>query len=96
MFGQRAVDEAGAVARAGRRPLVVDLCCGAGGIAVSVALEVPRSRVVAVDLSPQAVALTARNATRAGVRLERLLVGDATAADVLADLEAEGVPVEGQ
>lgn len=84
---QRAVDEAAAVAAAGRRPLVVDLCCGAGGIAVSVAVEVPASRVVAVDLSSQAVALTARNAERAGVRLERLLVGDATTDDLLADLD---------
>lgn len=84
---QRAVDEAAAVAAAGRAPVVVDLCCGAGGIAVSVALEVPSSRVVALDLSPQAVALTGRNADRAGVHLDRLLVGDATADDVLADLE---------
>lgn len=84
---QRAVDEAAAVAAAGRAPVVVDLCCGAGGIAVSVALEVPSSRVVALDLSPQAVALTGRNADRAGVHLDRLLVGDATADDVLADIE---------
>ncbi|EYR63557.1 SAM-dependent methyltransferase [Actinotalea ferrariae CF5-4] len=84
---QRAVDEAAALARAGRAPVVVELCCGAGGIAVSVALEVPGSRVLAVDLSPQAVALTGRNAERAGVRLERLVVADATADDVLADLD---------
>lgn len=83
---QRAVDEAARLAREGRSPLVVDLCCGAGGIAVSVAVEVPTSRVVAVDLSAQAVALTARNADRAGVRLERLEVGDATAADLLGAL----------
>jgi release factor glutamine methyltransferase len=84
---QRAVDEAASLARAGRAPLVVDLCCGAGGIAVSVALEVPSSRVVAVDLSGRAVALTGRNAARAGVRLERLVEADATADDVLADLD---------
>ncbi|WP_225753719.1 peptide chain release factor N(5)-glutamine methyltransferase [Actinotalea sp. Marseille-Q4924] len=84
---QRAVDEAAAVAASGRPPLVVDLCCGAGGIAVSVAFEVPAARVVAVDLSAQAVALTGRNADRAGVRPERLVVADATADDVLADLE---------
>nr|WP_297427112.1 peptide chain release factor N(5)-glutamine methyltransferase [uncultured Actinotalea sp.] len=84
---QRAVDEAAALARSGRTPLVVDLCCGAGGIAVSVALEVPSSRVVAVDLSARAVDLTGRNAARAGVRLERLVEADATADDVLAELD---------
>jgi release factor glutamine methyltransferase len=84
---QRAVDAATVLAGSEASPLVVDLCCGAGGIAVSVALEVPASRVVAVDLSPQAVALTRRNAERAAVRLERVVVGDATSPDVLADLD---------
>ncbi|MBC7291817.1 MAG: peptide chain release factor N(5)-glutamine methyltransferase [Actinotalea sp.] len=83
---QRAVDEAARLAREGHAPLVVDLCCGAGGIAVSVAHEVPGSRVAAVDLSPRAVDLTRRNAQRAGAGLDRLVVGDATAPDLLADL----------
>ena len=37
VVAQAAIDEA----RAQERPLVVDLCCGAGGIAVAVATEVP-------------------------------------------------------
>jgi release factor glutamine methyltransferase len=59
-------------------PLVVDLCCGAGGIALSVATEVAGARVVAVDLSPEAVDLTRRNAVavRADVRVEHGDVAD--------------------
>lgn len=59
-------------------PLVVDLCCGAGGIALSVATEVPGARVVAVDLSVEAVDLTRRNAVavQADVRVEHGDVGD--------------------
>lgn len=45
------------------RPLAaVDLCCGSGVIAVSLARRVPNLEVVAVDMSPEAVALTAHNA----------------------------------
>lgn len=73
---QLAVDEAAARAAAGHEPVVVDLCCGAGGIALSVATEVPASHVVAVDLSPDAVALTAANASAAGVRGLRVDRGD--------------------
>ncbi|MDQ0371739.1 peptide chain release factor N(5)-glutamine methyltransferase [Cellulomonas humilata] len=59
-------------------PLVVDLCCGAGGIALSVATEVPGARVVAVDLSVEAVDLTRRNAVavQADVRVEHGDVAD--------------------
>ncbi len=66
---QVAVDEARRLRAAGRTPRVVELCCGAGGIAVAVATEVPGCEVHAVDLSPQAVALTRRNAERAGAVL---------------------------
>ncbi|WP_456846519.1 peptide chain release factor N(5)-glutamine methyltransferase [Cellulomonas sp. P5_C6] len=76
VVAQVAVDEA--LLRA--NPLVVDLCCGAGGIAVAVATEVPAARVVAVDLSPEAVDLTRRNAEHNGatVRVERGDVADPT------------------
>jgi len=83
-----AVDEAARVAATGRRPLVVDLCCGSGVIAVSVALEVPGSRVVAVDLAPEAVAATRANATRAGVEL-RCEHGDARDPELLAELDGQ-------
>jgi release factor glutamine methyltransferase len=86
LVAQEAVDEARRVAAAGRAPLVVDLCCGTGAIALAVATEVPDARVAAVDLSDDAVALTRENvaATGASLRLEQ---GDATDPGVLADLD---------
>ena len=81
-----AVDHSRRLAAAGAEPLVVDLCCGAGGIAVSVDVEVPRSRVVAVDLSPEAVALTRHNAGLSGTPALRVEEGDATSPDLLPEL----------
>ena len=66
--------------------LVVDLCCGAGGIALAVATEVPGARVVAVDASPEAVALTRDNAGRAGAPSVEVLLGDARDPELLAEL----------
>jgi len=48
-------------------PLVADLGTGTGVIAISVAYEVPGARVVAVDISDEALLLTEQNARRAGV-----------------------------
>ncbi|GMA30687.1 peptide chain release factor N(5)-glutamine methyltransferase [Litorihabitans aurantiacus] len=90
VVAQHGVDAALAVAAAGREPLLVDLCCGAGGIAVSLAVEVPGARVIAVDASPEAVALTRRNHAAnapedgAGVRVEQ---GDVRDPALLADLD---------
>lgn len=83
-----AVEEALGLGADGRTPLVVDLCCGTGAIAVSVAAEVPGAVVHAVDLSPQAVDLTARNAAAAGV-VVRAAVGDVADDAVLADLDGQ-------
>jgi release factor glutamine methyltransferase len=80
-----AVDEAAARVAAGGRPVVVDLCTGSGAIAVAVATEVPGARVVAVDVSPQAVALAARNATAAGADVHAV-VGDVHDPGLLPDL----------
>ncbi|NUU16511.1 peptide chain release factor N(5)-glutamine methyltransferase [Cellulomonas humilata] len=76
VVAQVAIDEAARLPE----PLVVDLCCGAGGIALSVATEVRAARVVAVDLSPEAVDLTRRNAVAVGadVRVEHGDVADPT------------------
>ncbi len=41
---------------------VLDLCCGSGCLGISLALEVPGSRVHAADLSPDALAVTQQNA----------------------------------
>ena len=53
-------------------PMVLDLGCGAGVIAVSLAHERAEARVVATDISAAAVAVTRGNAERSGVS-ERLV-----------------------
>ncbi|MFF2652858.1 peptide chain release factor N(5)-glutamine methyltransferase [Streptomyces sp. NPDC058045] len=52
-------------------PLVVDLCAGSGAIALAMAQEVPRSRVHAVELSPEALVWTRRNAEGSRVRVHQ-------------------------
>ena len=47
-------------------PWILDAGSGSGCLAVTLALEIPGSRVVAVDLSPGALAVTAGNARRLG------------------------------
>lgn len=84
---QVAIDAAQAVRRVGRNPLVVDLCCGAGGIALSVATEVRGATVHAVDASPEAVALTSANAVAVGVSLAGIEAGDVRDTSLLAALE---------
>ncbi|MBR2521685.1 MAG: peptide chain release factor N(5)-glutamine methyltransferase, partial [Coriobacteriales bacterium] len=54
-------------------PEVLDLCCGSGTIAVSIASECANASVTAVDISADAVELTKANARRAGVS-ERIAV----------------------
>lgn len=84
---QLAIDEAAALAARGARPLVVDLCTGTGAIAISVDTEVPASRVVAVDLSDEAVGLARANAGAvAGLDL-RVVQGDARDPGLLAELD---------
>lgn len=82
VVAQVAIDEAARL----DHPLVVDLCCGAGGIAVAVATEVPAARVVAVDLSPEAVDLTRRNAAHNGATL-RVEHGDVADPTLLSELD---------
>lgn len=87
VVAQAAIDEARAVLTDGREPVVVDLCCGSGVIALSVATEVVAAHVTAVDLSTHAVELTRRNAEQAGVTGMRLEQGDVGDPAVLADLD---------
>jgi release factor glutamine methyltransferase len=49
---------------------VLDLGCGSGAVALAIAHERPRARVVGADVAPAAVALARRNA-------ERLAIGNA-------------------
>ncbi len=76
-----------AEARLRTRPLheplrVLDLCSGSGIVGVSLACRVPNLDVVAVDVSSEAVALTAANAARNGVA-DRVRVVEADAFDFL-------------
>lgn len=58
-------------------PTIADICTGSGAIAVALAKHVPGCRVVATDISPQALALAKENAVEQKVaeRVE-LLEGD--------------------
>ncbi len=87
VVAQVAIDEATAIAAAGRRPLVVDLCCGTGAIAVATATEVPTATVYAVDASRDAVTLTTINADAARAGNLAVAVGDVGDPAVLADLD---------
>lgn len=59
------------VLAAGRAPIVVDLCTGSGAIALAVADECPSARVVAVELSADALEYAATNVSNvAGSRVE--------------------------
>jgi release factor glutamine methyltransferase len=77
VVAQVAIDEAAALVSQGTAPLVVDLCCGSGAIALSIATEVPGAIVRAVDFSQDAVELTAANAEAAGASNVAIGRGDA-------------------
>lgn len=66
--------------------LVVDLCTGSGPIACAVDTETP-ARVVAVDASPDAVALTRANLGAVGKTPMRVEQGDVRDPALLADLD---------
>jgi release factor glutamine methyltransferase len=74
------VEEALRAARAGaeaRPPVIADVGCGCGSIAVALAYHLPDAVVYALDLSDEALALAARNATRLGLSERiRFLQGD--------------------
>jgi len=56
-------------------PWILDVGTGSGCLAITLALEIPGSRVVATDLSPAALAVAAGNARRHGVRERVKLAG---------------------
>ena len=61
---------------------VLDLCCGSGIVGVSIAHWIPNAKVFAIDVNPEAVRLTRRNARRAGVA-DRVQAACADAASFL-------------
>lgn len=88
VVAEAAVLEARARLAASGSVHVVDLCCGGGAIGLSIAHEVPGSRVVLVEADPAAVALTRANAERLGLAIELV------AADVREPTELD--PLTGQ
>jgi release factor glutamine methyltransferase len=71
-------------------PVVVDLCTGTGALALSIAQARPDAVVHAVEIDPQALAWTRRNAdvrAAAGDTPIRLHSGDATDPSLLSDLD---------
>lgn len=51
----------------GHSPLIADIGTGSGCLAIALAREFPTSRITATDISPAALSLARRNATRHGV-----------------------------
>jgi 16S rRNA (guanine1207-N2)-methyltransferase len=66
---------------------IVDVGCGYGPIAVTLAKRAPKARVWAVDVNTRALELTAANAERAGLTN----VVTATPEDVPADLRVDAI-----
>jgi len=59
-----------------RSPIAVDLGTGAGAIALSMAVEVPNSTVVGVEISPEAFEWTRRNFETLAPNNSRAVLGD--------------------
>lgn len=73
------------VLRGGVPTTIVDLGTGSGCIALTLALAQPDLRVIATDVSPDAVALAAENATSLGLR-SRIDLRSGTDLDPVAEL----------
>lgn len=57
---------------AGKRPRILDIGCGSGCIAVTLALNIPEAEVTALDISEKAIEVSRRNAENLGARLTLL------------------------
>ncbi|HEX3140340.1 MAG TPA: peptide chain release factor N(5)-glutamine methyltransferase [Rhizobacter sp.] len=64
LLGQAALDLLQGMAGS---PCVLDVCTGSGNLALAIAHHAPQARVLAADLSAEAVALAARNAAHLGL-----------------------------
>lgn len=60
----------------GENPQIADLGTGSGAIALAIASECPDARIVATDISPQALAVAQRNAARLALRNIEFRQGD--------------------
>ncbi len=67
ILGRAAVRQLEKIERAVEHPMVMDVCTGAGNLAVAMALHCPACHVFAADLSDDAVALAERNVALHGI-----------------------------
>ncbi|RBP99895.1 protein-(glutamine-N5) methyltransferase, release factor-specific [Bifidobacterium xylocopae] len=81
--------------RGPKGPVVVDMCAGSGAIGLALATEVAGLRVWAVEISEDAAVWTRRNFERYQHEIDRqkssyrLVIGDATDSETLADLDGQ-------
>ncbi len=69
MLGRIAVHKLQTLAaNAAEPPVVIDVCCGSGNLALALAHAVPQARVHAADLSPAAIALARANTDQLGLQ----------------------------
>lgn len=61
------VEEAINIAKTMENPVILDLCTGSGAIAISIAKYVPNAKIVAADISKDALDVAKRNAKLNGV-----------------------------
>ena len=73
----------------GRELRVLDLCCGMGNLACAIGSHDPATRIWACDISPEATALTRRNAARLGLQ-DRVATGTGDMFGALAGAGLEG------
>lgn len=68
-------------------PVVIDMCCGSGNLALAIAAEIPSARVWGADLTDSTVALARRNAQRLAVH-DRVTIRQG---DLFGALEGDGL-----
>lgn len=81
LLGRAALEK---LAEGPANPVVVDMCCGSGNLALAIAHGAPDARVYASDLTDETVALARRNTARLGLE-ERVHVAQGDMFDGLAD-----------
>jgi release factor glutamine methyltransferase len=68
-------------------PIVIDMCCGSGNLALGIAADVPSARVWGVDVTDSTVALALRNAERLALQ-DRVTIRQG---DMFGALEGDGL-----
>lgn len=68
-------------------PIVIDMCCGSGNLALAIAADIPSARVWAADLTDSTIALARSNAKRLALQ-DRVTIRQG---DLFAALEGDGL-----